>query len=114
VSQLIALDIARDLVRTVRRDITTDCMAATTSPPRSARRSSACCPGTATPPDAEADAIKRVLDQMENLVTIGLHRPPFSGQARFNGARQFGYCGLAGREKKTTEKVESKALTIID
>ena len=60
-------DIARDLVRTLRRDVTTDWVARDDVRAKIRSTIKRLLAKYGYPPDAEADAIKRVLDQMETF-----------------------------------------------
>ena len=63
----ILADIARDLVRTLRRDVTTDWVARDDVRAKIRSTIKRLLAKYGYPPDAEADAIKRVLDQMETF-----------------------------------------------
>jgi type I restriction enzyme, R subunit len=74
-------DIARDLVHTLRRDVTTDWVARDDVRAKIRSTIKRLLAKYGYPPDAEADAIKRVLDQMETFAPkTGPQRPRQGGK----------------------------------
>jgi type I restriction enzyme, R subunit len=65
--ETVLADIARDLVRTLRRDVTTDWVARDDVRAKIRSTIKRLLAKHGYPPDAEADAIRRVLDQMETF-----------------------------------------------